>query len=137
MKNKKWNKNKVVVILFFSILFASNPAFSTNSPHPGAACYYPPFGQIYQTFISGKSFAYDNGHGPYSYLACSDITPLGALGSCNVVIPSGQPQAGTSWPGQKFTINQVIQCDIDSYVWALLISCGGAAGLAIKKKKAN
>lgn len=110
----------LLFLLLFSICITA-VTFAQSPPKTGNACYYPSFGQIYQTVYNGNDFVYDNGNGPYSYLQCSTKTALQASGSCRVRIPDGQPQGGNYYPGQLFTITRIIPCPIDNYVFLIFM----------------
>jgi hypothetical protein len=116
------NIHRFFIVLGFLCLSIS--LYAQSPPQSGKACYYPSFGLIYQTLYQTgtNDFIYNNGNGPYSYLACSNKTALGVLGTCRVRIPTGQPQGGSYYNGQLFTINQVIPCPLDGYLLYILLA---------------
>ncbi|WP_426330158.1 hypothetical protein [Pedobacter sp. R-06] len=123
--------------IFFLILLGTGPLlYGQMPPQAGRACFYPSFGQIYQQAYLGSTtvFIYDNGNGPYSFLACSNKTVLQASGSCMVRIPDGQPQGGNTYPGQLFTINQVIPCPLDRNISFLAIVLAAFGVISIRQR---
>nr|WP_199158805.1 hypothetical protein [Pedobacter sp. ASV2] len=127
-------KSLSLSFLLFFCIGSTAVIFAQSPPKAGSACYYPAFGQIYQTVYSGNDFVYDNGNGPYSYLQCSNKTALQASGSCRVRIPDGQPQGGNYYPGQLFTITRVIPCPIDDYIFLLIIPAALIALISLNKR---
>ncbi|TCD26395.1 hypothetical protein EZ456_13955 [Pedobacter psychrodurus] len=123
--------------LCLCLLCSPISVLAQNPPTAGNACYYPNFGQIYQTIYSGNDFVYDNGNGPYTFLACSNKTALQALGTCRVRIPDGQPQGGNYYPGQLFTIIQVIPCDLDGLIYLLIFPSIAMAYAVFRKNLAK
>ncbi|WP_316803166.1 hypothetical protein [Pedobacter nototheniae] len=127
-------KSSKLLLLLLFVICISTASQAQSPPKAGSACYYPSFGQIYQTVYSGTDFVYDNGNGPYSYLQCSNKTVLQASGTCRVRIPNGQPQGGSYYPGQLFTITKVIPCGIDDYAFLLMIPAAAVAYISFNKR---
>jgi len=128
-------KHPHFLLLFFTLFCCSFSVLAQSPPQTGNACYYPPFGQIYQTLYATNTndYIYNSGNGPYSFLACSRKTALQALGTCRVRIPNGQPQGGSYYNGQLFTINQIIACPLDVYTCFLLLATGAVGVLYLRK----